>query len=407
MNESTKNQADALSEKPPVDSPTPAIRPRSRQLLSRQRSALLIVDVQQKLLPHIQHHELVLWNIRRLVDGAELMNIAQMCTEQYPKGLGPTVPVLADRVSVDDEKSLFSCRECENVAQRLSDENKDQVLVCGIETHVCIMQTVLDLQAFGYDVFVPVDAVGSRFDLDHQTALQRMQAAGATLTTTEAALFEWCEASGTHEFKRVSGLVREQAPEKLSAPDARFFPRLANQYIVQSAHNEGSRNDNQTVHQLQFIVRKTDTGDIVEQFTGQLTRRESDDQVSDMQGIQAVQITQDGTAISIQNAAQEIRMVYLPIGDPRTNHPRWKVRKTERHINSPEYKHDYEIRFNVVDHKTDETFREFVGYEHRNPDDGSLTLVSGVRQIEISADGKWMVITRFDHAPELLQLPAE
>jgi nicotinamidase-related amidase len=86
-----------------------------------------------------------------------------------------------------------------------------KVLVCGIEAHVCVQQTVLDLLAGGYRVYVAVDAVGSRFEVDCRTALTRMDSAGATLTTTEAALFEWCQVAGTPEFKQISQLVREEA----------------------------------------------------------------------------------------------------------------------------------------------------------------------------------------------------
>lgn len=86
------------------------------------------------------------------------------------------------------------------------------MLVCGIEAHVCVQQTVLDLLADGWRVYIAADAVGSRFDVDYRIALERMDSAGATLTTTEAALFEWCEAAGTPEFKQISQLVRESAP---------------------------------------------------------------------------------------------------------------------------------------------------------------------------------------------------
>ena len=86
-------------------------------------------------------------------------------------------------------------------------------MVAGIEAHVCVQQTVLDLLAGGYRVYVPVDAVGSRYQIDYATGLKRMESAGATLTTTEAALFEWCQVSGTPVFKKISGLVRESPPE--------------------------------------------------------------------------------------------------------------------------------------------------------------------------------------------------
>jgi nicotinamidase-related amidase len=92
-----------------------------------------------------------------------------------------------------------------------------KILVCGIEAHVCVQQSVLDLLTDGYRVYVAADAVGSRFACDREIALRRMESAGATLTTTEAALFEWCDVAGTPEFKQISTLVRETAPEELRA----------------------------------------------------------------------------------------------------------------------------------------------------------------------------------------------
>jgi len=99
------------------------------------------------------------------------------------------------------------------IRQRLAALGRSHVLICGIETHVCVQQTVLDLLAEGFSVYVAADAVGSRFRIDYETALRRMDSAGATLTTTEAALFEWCDEAGTPEFKEISKLVQEKAPE--------------------------------------------------------------------------------------------------------------------------------------------------------------------------------------------------
>ncbi len=194
------------------DNPTRQSIPRSPWMMSASTSALLVVDVQQKLVPLISGHQRLVWNARRLIDGAQILGVSTLCTEQYPQGLGNTVEVLAGRLSVDDQKTLFSCRHCRNVMSRLKGENRHQVLLCGIETHVCIQQTALDLVSMGLDVWVAVDAVGSRFPIDHDIALQRMEQSGVTLTTTESALFEWCEIAGTSQFKRISQLVREQAP---------------------------------------------------------------------------------------------------------------------------------------------------------------------------------------------------
>jgi nicotinamidase-related amidase len=179
-------------------------------MMSRGDTALLVVDVQERLAPAIADHRRVVWNVRRLIDGAKTLGIAVVATEQYPKGLGPTVPELADRLGPIPSKLTFSCGGCPTVFDDLDKRGISKILVCGMEAHVCVQQTVLDLLAAGWRVYVAADAVGSRFEVDYRTALGRMDSAGATLTTTEAALFEWCDVAGTPEFKRISQLAREE-----------------------------------------------------------------------------------------------------------------------------------------------------------------------------------------------------
>ncbi len=188
---------------------------RSPLLLDRQRSLLLVVDVQQKLLPLIQASENIEWNIARLMDAATILNVPTLATEQYPKGLGQTVDSLRKRIANSEsiaEKSLFSCRECRSVLETAKSQQRDQLVLVGIETHVCILQTAMDFMAAGVDVFIVADAVGSRSKRDYRWALQRMLAAGATIVTTESAMFEWCEVSGTPEFKQISQLAKQAAP---------------------------------------------------------------------------------------------------------------------------------------------------------------------------------------------------
>jgi nicotinamidase-related amidase len=185
---------------------------RSPELMGRDDTALLVVDVQEKLIGSIDGGERVVWNVRRLIDGAKILGLPVAATEQYPKGLGPTVPELAERLGDVPAKLLFSCAGCTAIFAELRAREIHKVLVCGIESHVCVQQTVLDLLADSWRVFVAVDAIGSRHEIDRATAIGRMDSAGATLTTTEAALFEWCQAAGTPEFKAISRLVREPAP---------------------------------------------------------------------------------------------------------------------------------------------------------------------------------------------------
>ena len=110
------------------------------------------------------------------------------------------------------EKMGFSCCGSDEFTQTIKDLRRRRVLLCGIEAHVCVQQTAFDLMADGFGVYLAVDAIGARYDIDYQIALRRMDSAGATLTTTEAALFEWCEKSGTNEFKQISQLVRQAPP---------------------------------------------------------------------------------------------------------------------------------------------------------------------------------------------------
>jgi nicotinamidase-related amidase len=186
--------------------------PRSPELMSRGDTALLVIDVQEKLLPAIAGSAKIVWNVRRLIDAAKSLGVPVVATEQYPKGLGPTIAELAERLGPMPSKLTFSACGCPGVFEELRGRGIHKILICGIETHVCVAQTALDLMADGWRVYVAVDAVGSRFEIDCRTALARMDSAGATLTTTEAAMFEWCEAAGTPEFKEISRLAREPGP---------------------------------------------------------------------------------------------------------------------------------------------------------------------------------------------------
>ncbi len=187
--------------------------PPSPERMFREETALLVVDVQEKLIGAIENGPRVVWNVRRLIDGAKLLGLPILATEQYPQGLGKTVSSLADLLETPIEKTAFSCCGSPALCQKLEALDRGKILLAGIEAHVCVQQTALDLLANGYRVYVAVDAVGSRGALDRQTALERLSSAGATLTTTEAALFEWCQDSADPQFKSISRLVRETPPE--------------------------------------------------------------------------------------------------------------------------------------------------------------------------------------------------
>jgi nicotinamidase-related amidase len=186
--------------------------PKSPELMASSDTGLLVVDVQQKLVKLIDGYERIVWNIGRLNDGARLLDLPVLATEQYPQGLGPTTPELAGKLDRVFDKTAFSCGGCAALCQELQTLGRKKWLVCGIEAHVCIQQTVLDLLAEGFRIYIAADAVGSRAAIDYQIALRRMESCGATLTTVEAALFEWCQDSKRAEFKQISQMVRQTPP---------------------------------------------------------------------------------------------------------------------------------------------------------------------------------------------------
>ncbi len=188
--------------------------------LERDRAALVVVDVQEGFRRAIPDFERVAKATATLIRGAEAIGIPVLITEQYPKGLGETAPEVSEYLpdgTAPIEKVVFSAAEAEGFD--LSE--RDQALVCGIETHVCVNQTVLDLLADGKDVQVAEDAVGSRTEENKRVGLHKMEGAGATLTSVETALFELIGRAGTDEFKEVQRLILEFAPNPGSVPKAR------------------------------------------------------------------------------------------------------------------------------------------------------------------------------------------
>ncbi len=180
--------------------------------LNRDQAMLLVIDVQTKLLPHVEDHEQTVAAIATLLQAAPILGVPVMATVQYVKGLGPTEDRLADLLQQQGieqiEKAAFSVCCDGPIRLRLAEMNRSQAIVAGIEAHVCVEQTVLDLLASGVQPFVCVDAVSSRYGLDLDVSLNRMQAAGAVITTVEAVLFELCNISGTPEFKELLKLVK-------------------------------------------------------------------------------------------------------------------------------------------------------------------------------------------------------
>jgi nicotinamidase-related amidase len=171
-------------------------------LLARDRACLLVVDVQEGFRSYASFAG-VASACATLVQAARLLDIPALASEQYPKGLGHTAPEVGLENEPRIEKTVFSAVR----ADGFDLAGRHQAIVCGIEAHVCVSQTVHDLLDRGLEVHVPADAVGSRHDVDYQRGLERMERAGAIVSTVEAAVFELLERAGTPEFKAVQKLI--------------------------------------------------------------------------------------------------------------------------------------------------------------------------------------------------------
>lgn len=179
-------------------------------MLDKETAVLVVIDFQDKLLNKISGAEAISDRAVKLIQFAYALKLPILCTEQYPAGLGPTnaavKAVLGDAPII--EKLSFGCLGEPKFLDALQSTGRNQLLITGIETHVCVMQTALAALEEGYDVFVVCDAVGSRFEGDYEAGLARMRRAGVQLVTAEMAIFETLRAAGTPEFKRVLPLVK-------------------------------------------------------------------------------------------------------------------------------------------------------------------------------------------------------
>ena len=178
-------------------------------LLERDRSQLLMVDVQERLLPAMSDPVSIVENGGRLLGAARTLAVPAVVSEQYPAGLGHTVPQLATLAPANaiHEKLEFSCFASPALRATLSGAER-QTVIFGIEAHVCVLQTAIEMVVAEHDVTVVVDAIGSRAPESKKIALRRMQDAGVRLATTEMILFEWLRRAGTPEFKTISRLIR-------------------------------------------------------------------------------------------------------------------------------------------------------------------------------------------------------
>jgi nicotinamidase-related amidase len=181
-----------------------------------KHGALLVVDMQEKLLDKIEDREQVIANTVLLVKVARLLGMPVLATEQYPKGLGPSVDAIVQMIPERGVKTTFHCCAVPQLLEQLYGRHVRHLTLAGIEAHVCVAQTALELSNLGFRVQVPADAVGSRHRVDWEFALRRLQHAGAVVSTTEAVVFEWAERSDRPEFKAISQLIKESDAQRVA-----------------------------------------------------------------------------------------------------------------------------------------------------------------------------------------------
>ncbi len=185
--------------------------------VNRAGCALLVIDVQDRIIDTIAEHEAVVQNIKALIKTSEALNVPILSTEQ--EKLGETVPELKKLLPNPAVRKVnFSCCGNADFMKKLTETRKRVVIVCGIETHICVLQTALDLLEHRYRVLIVRDATSSHAVLDRETALNRMADSGATITTTEAAIYELAEKAGTDEFRRILEIVKDNRAAHPKSP---------------------------------------------------------------------------------------------------------------------------------------------------------------------------------------------
>lgn len=185
-----------------------------KRVLNREDAVLIVVDIQERLVPAIDKelYARSLRNFKIAIEAAGTLGMPILLTEQYPKGLGRTVPEVRQALEGREyrliEKMTFSCARDEGFLAAVAKTGRRQIAIVGMETHVCVYQTSVDLVNAGYEVFVLDDAVSSRFPHNYQSGIAALRDAGAVVVSTETAVFQLMKVAGTPEFKKISSLLR-------------------------------------------------------------------------------------------------------------------------------------------------------------------------------------------------------
>jgi nicotinamidase-related amidase len=180
--------------------------------LTPQNSALVVIDVQEKLMNVMPRRVETLASIKKLIGAAKALKLPTLVTAQYIKGLGPVCAEIVEATQAGTpvppiEKSTFSCCGSEEFLRAVKDLRRQRIILCGVEGHICVQQTTIDLMK-DYFVYVAADAICSRHEVDYTVAVERMRDCGAVITTVESAVFEILRESGTDEFKQILPLFK-------------------------------------------------------------------------------------------------------------------------------------------------------------------------------------------------------
>lgn len=179
--------------------------------LAVEDTLALVIDIQERLMPVIYQKDETIECTEKLIKGLNILNIPIIVTQQYTKGLGMTIPSIQKLLPIPfiyQEKISFSCMGEPTVFELIKEYNKSNIIVCGVEAHICVLQSIIDLVDSGYQVFVVEDCISSRKENDKEVALKRMIKEGAYLTTCESVLFELTVEAGTEHFKEISRLIK-------------------------------------------------------------------------------------------------------------------------------------------------------------------------------------------------------
>ena len=179
------------------------------QVIIEDETLLLIVDMQQKLISNIKRNQQLIFNIKKLIDTCNLLNVRIAITEQNPLKLGMTLESVLDNNKYPKfEKMEFSCSKNDRFINYIKKYDFKNIIVCGIESHICVLQTSIELLAEGFNILIPRDAIGSRSEVDNDTAFLRLILSGAVASTTESIICELCKTSNRKEFREISKILK-------------------------------------------------------------------------------------------------------------------------------------------------------------------------------------------------------